>query len=251
MKAAQMIRVAGKKAVAPDKKNGLQVYPWLYSTIKEAFLFCLPNKPWSTAGQRVTQDTPCALQETQPNAKMPLSTLHLRLSHHPHPLFWTGLFVQRDFSKGLVELSPREGVGEQTGIFQIFPVTKMPKWKMPIGNMCISRRGLLSNFSFFRFSHILALDHKVKGHTTWLSRLRIKWKPILIFRIPWCSQGEKLYSRNCFSLSLLHGRVSGTQNSIDFAWSKWQLHYKKKKKKPVFEIADSILGKQNRLERWN
>lgn len=40
-------RVAGKKAVAPDKKNGLEVHPWLYSISKEALFSTSPTNPYS------------------------------------------------------------------------------------------------------------------------------------------------------------------------------------------------------------
>lgn len=118
---------------------------------------------------------------------------------------------------------------------QISPVTKMPRWTVPTRNVSISQLPvLLSTFSrelissFFSPSRILTLDHKVKGHKTWLSRLRSKWKPIQISRIPRCSQSERQNSGNCFSLSLLHGRVWNIQSGIVSAWSKWQLHLKMK-----------------------
>lgn len=47
-------------------------------------------------------------------------------------------------------------------------------------------------FSFFSLSHILASDHKVKSHKTWLSRLKIRRKSIQISWIPCCSWSEKL-----------------------------------------------------------
>lgn len=114
---------------------------------------------------------------------------------------------------------------------QIFPVTKMPRWKLSIENVSVSwppvllSIGLIS--SFFRYSRILASDHKVKGHEMWLSRLRIKWKH-LIFRIPCHSWSEKQYSGNCFSLSLLHKRVLAIQNSTVSAMVKNDNHIPKK-----------------------
>lgn len=149
-------RVSGKQAVAPDTTNGLKVYPWFYSTSKETSLFFSaspinPDQQQDREGPKIH----LALFKRLGQMQMPLATPHLRT-----PLFFCPvLFAQGDVSRVLVEPSPREWVGEKARTLQVFPVTKMPRSEVPIGNMCISRPpGLLSIFSVFTSSHILALD---------------------------------------------------------------------------------------------
>lgn len=93
------------------------------------------------------------------------------------------------------------------------------------------------NIHPFTSSHLLVLEHKVKGHKTWLHRFWIKWKPIQISRIPCCSLSEMPYTGNCFSLLPLPVRFLDIHNSVGSAWSKWQLHYKKIIIRTEFEIG--------------